>query len=193
MITITDSAQAHFRKLLAQQEDGKVNIRIFVVNPGTSRAECGVSYCPESAVEPTDMRFHYEGFDAMVDPESEPFLEDAFIDLKTDNMGSQLTLKAPHAKSRKVDDNAPLESRIQYILESEVNPQLASHGGQVSLVELTEDAYAILQFGGGCHGCSMVDVTLKEGIEKTLLEKFPELAGVRDVTEHATGDNPYYR
>ncbi|MGL4776766.1 MAG: NifU family protein, partial [Aeromonas veronii] len=108
-------------------------------------------------------------------------------------MGSQLTLKAPNAKMRKVADDAPLIERIEYVLMSEVNPMLAGHGGKVTLVELTEDKLAILQFGGGCNGCSMVDYTLKEGIEKQLLEKFPgELNGVKDATEHQRGDHSYY-
>ncbi|MGR5823483.1 NifU family protein, partial [Escherichia coli] len=65
-------------------------------------------------------------------------------------------------------------------------------GGRVSLMEITEDGYAILQSGGGCNGCSMVDVTLKEGIEKQLLNDFPELKGVRDLTEHQRGEHSYY-
>ena len=65
--------------------------------------------------------------------------------------------------------------RVEYLLQSQINPQLAGHGGRVSLMEITEDGLAILQFGGGCNGCSMVDVTLKEGIEKQLLNEFPEL------------------
>ncbi|SUG81176.1 NfuA Fe-S protein maturation [Salmonella enterica subsp. enterica] len=70
--------------------------------------------------------------------------------------------------------------------------QLAGHGGRVSLMEITDEGYAILQFGGGCNGCSMVDVTLKEGIEKQLLNEFPELKGVRDLTEHQRGEHSYY-
>jgi Fe/S biogenesis protein NfuA len=169
MVNISESAQTHFGKLLSQQESG-TNIRVFVINPGTSKAECGVSYCPPDAVEPQDIRLNFNGFDAVVDAESAPFLEEAEIDFVTDQMGSQLTLKAPNAKARKISDDAPLIERINYMIESEINPQLASHGGQVSLVEVTEDGAAILQFGGGCNGCSMVDVTLKDGIEKQMLE-----------------------
>ena len=69
---------------------------------------------------------------------------------------------------------------------------LESHGGVVSLKEITEDKYAILQFGGGCQGCSMVDVTLKDGVEKTLLESMPELTGVRDMTDHTMDENAFY-
>ncbi|HGM9827835.1 TPA: Fe-S biogenesis protein NfuA [Proteus mirabilis] len=192
MITITDAAQAHFAKLLANQEPN-TQIRVFVINPGTPNAECGVSYCPPDAVEPNDTEIKFEKLSAYIDDISAPFLEDAEIDFVTDQLGSQLTLKAPNAKMRKVADDAPLIERVEYVLQSQINPQLASHGGRVSLMEITEDGYAILQFGGGCNGCSMIDVTLKDGIEKELLNLFPEeLKGVKDLTEHQRGDHSYY-
>ncbi|MDN4502986.1 Fe-S biogenesis protein NfuA [Alteromonadaceae bacterium BrNp21-10] len=192
MINISESAQAHFCKLLSSQDEG-TNIRVFVVSPGTPSAECGVSYCPPDAVEDSDIRLNFTGFDAVVDAESSPFLEQAEIDFITDQMGSQLTLKAPNAKVRKVDNNAPLVERVTYMIESEINPQLAGHGGKVMLAEITPEGIARLQFGGGCNGCSMVDVTLKEGIEKQLIEQFPgELTGVRDATEHEAGEHSYY-
>ncbi|MFM2486103.1 Fe-S biogenesis protein NfuA [Celerinatantimonas yamalensis] len=192
MISISTEAQQHFTKLLDAQPEG-TSIRVFVINPGTPHAECGVSYCPTDSVETDDIQIPFEGFKAMVDAASAPFLEDAEIDFVTDKIGSQLTLKAPNAKMRKVGDDAPLIERVEYVLESEINPNLAAHGGRVTVLELTDDGIAIVQFGGGCNGCSMVDVTLKEGIEKQLLEAFPdELKGVRDSTEHQAGEHSYY-
>ncbi|WP_445766956.1 Fe-S biogenesis protein NfuA [Rheinheimera sp.] len=192
MIKIFEQAQQHFAKLLAKQPAG-THIRVFVVNPGTAQAECGVSYCPPDAVEDTDLRLNFDGFDAVVDAESQPFLVDAEIDFVTDQMGSQLTLKAPNAKVRKVSGDASLIERVQYVIDSEINPQLANHGGRVSVMELTPDGVAVLQFGGGCNGCSQVDLTLKEGIEKELLNRFSgELSGVRDITEHQRGEHSYY-
>ncbi len=191
-ITISDTAQSHFRRLLDQQEEG-TNIRIFVVNPGTPNAECGVSYCPPNAVESSDTELKFTSFSAFIDETSLPFLDEAEIDYVTDPMGSQLTMKAPNAKMKKVADDAPFIERLDYVIQTQVNPQLASHGGRVTLIEVTDDKYAILQFGGGCNGCSMVDVTLKEGIEKQLLAQFPdELVGVKDVTEHQHGEHSYY-
>lgn len=192
MITISESAQEHFVKLLDKQAPN-TRIRVFVVNPGTKSAECGVSYCPEESLESDDIVLPFTGFEAVVDKESEPYLEEAEIDFITDQMGSQLTLKAPNAKARKVADDAPLRERLQYFIEAEVNPGLASHGGNVQIVELTDDGVVILQFGGGCNGCSMVDVTLKEGIEKQMLQHFEgEVTGVKDMTEHQAGEHSYY-
>lgn len=191
MIDITPAAQEHFVKLLSNQPEN-TRIRVFVINPGTASAECGVSYCPENAVEKQDIFFPYEGFETVIDEESKAFLEEASIDYVTDKLGAQLTLKAPNARMRRVDGDAPLAERVDYVIKSEINPQLAGHGGHVNLMEITEEGVAILQFGGGCNGCSMVDVTLKDGIEKQLLELFPEeLKGVKDITEHQHGDHSY--
>ncbi len=144
-------------------------------------------------MEATDTALPFEQLTAYVDELSAPFLDEAVIDFVTDQLGSQLTLKAPNAKMRKVADDAPLIERVEYVLQSQINPQLAGHGGRVSLMEITDEGYAILQFGGGCNGCSMVDVTLKEGIEKELLNMFAgELKGVKDLTEHQRGEHSYY-
>jgi Fe/S biogenesis protein NfuA len=190
IITISESAQQHFRKLLVNQSDG-TQIRVFVINPGTPSAECGVSYCPIDTIEDNDIEEKFEGFSVYIDEISAPFLEETVIDYVMDELGYQLTLKAPNSKMKKVADDAPLIERVNYAIQAQVNPQLASHGGYVSLIELTEDNYVVLQFGGGCNGCSMVDYTLKEGIEKQLLAAFPELAGVKDITEHQAGTHSF--
>lgn len=191
IITVNESAHAHFKKLLSNQPEG-TQIRVFVINPGSFNAECGVSYCPPDSIEEGDIEENHGDFSIYIDEISAPFLEDAVVDFITDELGSQLTLKAPNSKMKKVADDAPLIERVNYVIQSQINPQLAGHGGHVNLVEITEDNYAILQFGGGCNGCSMVDVTLKEGIEKQLLAEFSELAGVKDLTDHQSGSHSYY-
>ena len=107
-------------------------------------------------------------------------------------MGGQLTIKAPNSRLPMISDDSPIEDRVNYILYNEVNPGLAAHGGNVSLEEIFEENVAVLRFGGGCQGCGMVDVTLKNGVEKTLLEQIPQLKEVRDVTDHTVKENAYY-
>jgi Fe/S biogenesis protein NfuA len=113
-------------------------------------------------------------------------------DLEESDEVVELTIKAPNAKLPRVNDDSSLEDRVNYVLYNEVNPALASHGGEVSLVEITDTMVAILQFGGGCQGCSAVDQTLKGGVEKTLLEQIPQLTGVRDTTDHSDTSQAYY-
>jgi Fe/S biogenesis protein NfuA len=192
MIDITESAQAYLVELLSKQEASDVGVRIFITDPGTPMAETCIAYCPEGEQQKTDQRVEYQGFSGWIDARSIPFLEDAVVDYASDRMGGQLTIKAPSAKVPKVSDDSPLEDRINYVLHSQVNPSLAAHGGMVSLVEVVEDSVAILQFGGGCQGCGMVDMTLKEGVEKTLLEQITELTAIRDVTDHSVTENAYF-
>ena len=139
------------------------------------------------------MPIEYEGFTAWFEEKSKPYLVDATVDFQEDRMGGQLTIKAPNARVPNVGPDSPLEDRINYVLYNEINPGLAAHGGVVSLVEIVEDNTAVLEFGGGCQGCAAVDITLKQGVETTLLEQVPDLAAVRDVTDHTVTDNAYYQ
>jgi Fe/S biogenesis protein NfuA len=87
----------------------------------------------------------------------------------------------------------PLALRVSAVLEQAVNPSIASHGGRADLVALDEDdGTAYLRLSGGCQGCAMSQMTLRQGIETTLLEEVPELTRVLDVTDHGSGDNPFY-
>ncbi|MDA0631171.1 MAG: Fe-S biogenesis protein NfuA [Proteobacteria bacterium] len=191
MITITESARDYLEELLSKQE-GALGVRVFINNPGTPRAETCIAYCRSEDIQEEDVEEDFGQFKAWFQGRSIPFLEDALVDYSKDKFGGQLTIKAPNAKMPRVSDDSPVEDRINYILYNEVNPSLAAHGGEVSLVEVTDDQFAILQFGGGCQGCSAVSITLKDGVEKTLLEQVPELAGVRDSTDHTDRSQAYY-
>ena len=192
MVEITESAQTYLIELLSKQEDQDIGIRVFIADPGTPMAETCLAYCRPGEEQDEDQRVDYEGFTAWIDDRSKPFLIDALVDYAEDRMGGQLTIKAPNSKVPQVSDDSPLEDRINYVLHSQVNPGLAAHGGMVNLVEVVEEGIAVLQFGGGCQGCGMVDMTLKDGVERTLLEQLPQLKGVRDVTDHSVTENAYY-
>ncbi len=191
-ITITDAAHDYLSELLEKQNTTGIGIRVFITQPGTPYAETCIAYCKPGEEKVEDTALALKNFTAWIDAVSEPFLEDAVVDYATDRMGGQLTIKAPNAKVPMVNEDSPINERINYYLQTEINPGLASHGGQVSLVDVVEEGIAVLRFGGGCQGCGQADFTLKEGIEKTLLERIPELKGVRDVTDHSNRENAYY-
>ena len=193
MITITEPAQEYLAELLAKQDADGIGIRVFILDPGTPKAETCISFCRPGEEKEDDEREDYPKFHAWVEKRSIPFLEEAVVDYAKDSMGGQLTIKAPNSRLPKIREDSPIEDRINYILYNEINPSLASHGGVVTLEDLIDDSIAILKFGGGCQGCGMVDVTLKEGVEKTLLEKVPGLVAVRDVTDHTNRDNAYFK
>ena len=191
-ITFTEAAQKYLAGLLKRQNVEGIGVRLFVTQPGTPYAETCLAYCKPGEEKEGDLLLELEYFNCHVEGVSEPFLEDAEVDFSEDKLGGQLTIKAPNAKLPNVDEDSPLDQKINYFLQTEINPGLAAHGGMVSLVEI-DDGFAVLQFGGGCQGCSAVDLTLKDGVEKTLVERIPELKGVRDVTDHTVTDNAYFK
>ncbi|MDH3643782.1 MAG: Fe-S biogenesis protein NfuA [Gammaproteobacteria bacterium] len=193
MIEISESAQQYLRELLDKQEESGVSIRVFVAQPGTPHAETCIAYCRPGEEQEGDIAVSFEGFNAWFEERSTPYLAEAMVDYAEDRMGGQLTLKAPNARVPKVGPDAPLEDRINYVLYNEINPGLAAHGGVVSLVELLEDNTAVLEFGGGCQGCAAVDITLKNSVEKSLLEQIPDLTAIKDATDHTDTEHAYYR
>ena len=192
MVEITASAQKYLVELLSKQDEKEVGVRIFIADPGTPQAETCIAYCRQGEAQADDERVEYEGFTAWIDDRSRPFLVDALVDYAEDRVGGQLTIKAPNSRVPQVSDDSSIEDRINYVLHSQINPGLAAHGGMVNLVEVVDDEIAVLQFGGGCQGCGMVDMTLKDGVERTLLEQLPQLKSVRDVTDHSITENAYY-
>lgn len=196
-ITVTEAAQAYLRDLLSKQDSEGIGVRIFVENPGTPRAECCMAYCTRGEEQAEDVRIDYEGFPAYIEGKSVSYLEDAVIDYNKDRFGGQLTFKAPKSKVPSLGEGASLEERINFVLYNEINPGLAAHNGNVSLLEVVNDPEqgltAVLKFGGGCQGCSAVDMTLKQGVETTLKAQIPELARVTDQTDHTVRDNAYYK
>jgi Fe/S biogenesis protein NfuA len=192
MIQISDNAQSYFSHLIRQQDEDGLGLRISVSMPGTPHASCDLQFCPPGSEDPQDHKLSLDGFDFFVEKQSITWLSDAEIDFEEESTGGQLTIRAPGIKGSAPDEDAALKERVQWVLDSEINPMLASHGGQVSLVEVTRDFRVVLQFGGGCQGCGMADVTLKQGISKTLHERFSEITSVDDVTDHESGENPYY-
>ncbi len=191
-LEITPSAQSYLAGLLEKQDGEGMAVRLFISDPGTPKAETCIAYCKPGEEQADDEIMELDGLRAYVDKRSEPFLEDARVDYAEDRLGGQLTIKAPNSRMPRISDDSPLEDKINYVLYNEINPGLAAHGGEVSLEEVVEDV-AILQFGGGCQGCSMVDETLKEGVEKTLLTQIPQLKGVRDVTDHSDSSHAFYK
>lgn len=190
---ITPSAQEYLFDLLSNQEEDTSGIKIFVSEPGTPRAETCIAYAKKEE-DFSDFRFIEEfKFNLYLEEKSIEFLKEAEVNYSPDKFGGTLTIKAPNAKLPQLSTDASIEDKINYVLYSEINPGLAAHGGEVSLIEVLNEQTAILQFGGGCQGCGMVDLTLKDGVERTLLEQVEGLKGVKDVTDHSYTENAYYK
>ena len=193
MIEITTSAQEYFGKLIEQQEMDDIGLHLTVLKPGTPLAACDLQFHVAGQSGEKELEFNYDQFNLYVPVSSERWLDNAKIDFEKSAAGGQLTIKAPGIKGTKPEDSADLADKVAWIIEAEINPGLASHGGIVSLELITDATEVVLRFGGGCQGCGMASVTLQEGIEKTLKGYFPEITAVIDATVHAEGENPYYK
>ena len=191
MIQISESAQTHFRKLIEREALPGLGVRLAAVYPGTSKADVRLEFTESADLRGDEWAIDCTGFTLWLDADSTPFLDGAEIDYVAQSTGGQLQIRAPKIKGEAPAESASLVERVRWLIEHEVNPQLAQHRGHVSLQEVTAEGVVVLRFGGGCHGCGMADVTLKQGIEKTLMDKVPGVTAVRDATDHDTGDAPY--
>ena len=191
MIELSEPALQHFRRLLQTQGGDAIGIRISAVHPGTPKADARLEFCEREDLQGDEWSLDCQGFALYVDANSAPWLDGAQVDYASNATGGQLTIRAPKIKGQVPGADASLSERVQYLLDTEINPMLASHKGRVALERVDEAGVVYLRFGGGCHGCGMVDVTLKNGIEKTMRERIPEVSAIRDATDHASGTAPY--
>lgn len=191
MIQISDSAQAHFRKLIEREDLPGMGVRLAAMHAGTPAADVRLEFAEPQDLHGDEWAIDCEGFTLWLDADSAAFLDGAEIDYTTQSTGGQLQIRAPKIKGEVPAESASLVERVRWTIDHEINPQLAQHRGHVAVQEVTAAGVVVLRFGGGCHGCGMADVTLKQGIEKTLLEKVPGVTAVRDATDHDTGEAPY--
>ena len=192
-ISVSDKAQEYFLKIITKQKMDGLAIRLTATNIGTPGVQCGILYCPKEYITPNDEHFQMKGFEIVIDQSVSEYLDDSIIDLsKNDDGEDLLTFHAPNLNKQDLPADATMFDRLKKFIDSTVSPSLAAHGGAVSLVEVTDDGIVKVKFTGGCLGCSMVGVTLKEGIQTQLNQAFPGMIkDVVDVTEHEVTDKTY--
>ncbi|CAL4324536.1 NifU family protein [Buchnera aphidicola] len=193
MIKISKRAETYLN-ILINKKNQKTNLRISIQHPGTEYAECKISY-DYNTIHPKDIEIKYSNFSIYLNREIVPYFKNSKIDLFKNNLEKQLMLIAPNAKESSIDHtnkNRKLFLKIQSFIESNINTQLSVHGGKITLLNITKSGYIIIKFSGGCNGCSMVDFTLKDGIEKQILKNFPILKGVKDITNHTRGNHSFF-
>lgn len=190
MLTVTEVARK--KVLEVRESEGRKNagLRVIVRNGGTARVEYALHFVePESGL-PGDILVDAGGFNIYIDPDSAPFLKDATLDYVQGPLESGFKVDAPNAAP--APPSGPLAEALQKVIDEKINPAVATHGGWVALVGVDQET-AYLRLGGGCQGCGMANVTLKQGIEVMIREHVPAITRVLDVTDHAGGKNPYYQ
>jgi Fe/S biogenesis protein NfuA len=205
ILTINDRARKRVLEIRAGEEDGD-SLALWVEVVGVSGAEWAYDLYFDLPAEATadDAVQHGDDLTVVIPAESVERLRGASLEMSRDLLNPGLVIvnenKPPQparpaspqiTEPRPENLTGPVAQRVQQVLEQQINPSIASHGGQATLVAV-EDHTAYLRLGGGCVGCGMATVTLSQGIEVAIREAVPEIEHVIDVTDHASGTNPYY-
>ena len=187
-ITFSDVARSKLLEVLTGYPEEVAGLRLKITGR-TSQGFEHVLTIVEKGIEPAD--------DATIQyPDFLLYVEGEHIeDLRGTNVHYEF--KGPNVSGLEFHNpnpvwRDPLAQEIQRIFDEQVNPQIAAHGGFVQLLEL-RGKRAYIEMGGGCQGCGMANVTLKQGIEVAVKEALPEIEELVDITDHQSGDNPYYK
>ena len=189
MLTITDQAQKKIVELMEKSPNPVKGLRVGAASVSPLKVNYRMAFIGEDHEDDGDIVVEFDGFRVFIDAESSATVDEATVDYVEGLMGSGFKIERPRVLPEGVDGD--LVDRVQSVLDEQINPSVAGHGGRVSLIDLKEKT-VFLQLEGGCQGCGMADVTLKQGIEVMIKEAIPEIEEIYDVTDHANGKNPYY-
>ncbi len=186
-LNITDTARARILEFRSAEKKDGLALRVAIRGRGAGGFDYAMRFVEASDRAATDQVIDGGGFEIYVDEDSATNLDGTTIDFVDSPQGSGFKIDNPNPLWKDADAQA-----VQKILDEEINPAVAQHGGFVTLLDV-RDGTAFIQMGGGCQGCGMVDVTLKQGIEVRIRESVPAIREIVDSTDHAGGHNPYYR
>ncbi len=201
IITITERARAKILEIRAQESDDEMYaLRIDITGISGNSFTYELSFEPLEDAEPEDLVQEDDQLPLIIRESSVEDLRGAVLDLSRDLLNPGLVLDNPNTPSPAIFDpgspaadlSGPLAEQVAQLLEQSINPSIAMHGGRADLVGV-EDETVYLRLSGGCQGCGMAQVTLRQGIETAIKHSFPQLRHIVDVTDHAAGTNPYYQ
>jgi Fe/S biogenesis protein NfuA len=187
LLTVTPDARAKIDSVRSSNDFLDALLRVKVAGRSGPRLQYEIALEDPRDRTDADVAVELGGLTVVIDPESADQLAGSTIDLDPGITGGGLRVDNPNEGWRD-----PLARAVQAVLDTRINPGVGGHGGMVSLIDV-RDGTAYMRFGGGCQGCAAVDVTLRAGVEAALRDAVPEITAVVDVTDHAAGENPYYR
>ena len=187
MITVTEAARLKVLELLEKDGRQGLSVRFATAGRGPVTFRYQLGFEPPETRRSDDTVIDAGGFELWVDAVSAPDLEGSTIDYVETLTESGFKIENPNSPWQD-----PVAKAVARVIEDDINPAVATHGGWVSLLDV-KDGVVYIEMSGGCQGCGMANVTLKAGIETRLKEMVPDVREVLDTTDHASGTNPYYR
>lgn len=187
MLTITASAKRKILSVIQAQGQPGDGLRIAIVGRTSSGFTYDMHLVEEGEAAAQDIIVDTGDFPVIIDRDSAPHLQDVVIDYVEGLQQSGFRIGNPNPVW-----TDPKAMAIQELLDTQINPGVATHGGHIELVDV-RDNVVYIRFSGGCQGCGMVGVTLNQGVEEAIREAFPEIREIIDTTDHEAGTNPYYQ
>jgi len=199
VLSITDKALAKILDIISEEPDSdELGLEIRVTGVRDGKFSYDLAMIGAQDIGPADHLEAHGKLKVVIPTDSVENLTGATLDVDRDLLNPGLALDNPNGPSPRIATDGPppeltgpLEQQVVQVLDQQINPSIAAHGGVAELVSV-EAGIAYLRLGGGCQGCGMASVTLSQGIEHAIREAIPEITAVIDVTDHASGQNPYY-
>lgn len=198
LMSVTEEAVERIIEI-RDQEPGEDEYGLLIEITGLQGAQFGysLSFVPLGETGNTDHIESHGDLTVIIPAADASNMAGAVLAMSSNPMTPGLAIDNPNNPSPTIpsapagDLTGPLAEQVAQVLDQQVNPAIAAHGGHARLVS-EENGVVYLQLGGGCQGCGMAAVTLRQGIEQILRESIPEIVEIVDVTDHQSGDNPYY-
>ncbi|MBI4537940.1 MAG: NifU family protein [Gemmatimonadetes bacterium] len=193
MLTFTETAREMVLSYLGQPGMESLALRISVNGGSPLAPDYEFVLVDEGETAPEDIVLDMDGFKVVLNAESAKRIEGSTVDYVQRLTEEGFEVRNPNlAPAPRPALNGPLAERVATIISERINPAIAAHGGHIALVDVKEnDVY--IEMSGGCQGCGMARITLRQGIERMIREALPEVRSIYDVTDHAAGMNPYYQ
>lgn len=198
LMSVGDEARERIIEIRDQEPgDEEFGLLIEITGVRGMQFDYSLSFVAVSEAGETDLVERHGGLAIIIPAAHADNMRGAVLDMSSNPMAPGLAIDNPNNPSPVMpaappgDLSGPIAERVAQVLAEQVNPAIASHGGQARLIS-EENGVVYLQLGGGCQGCGMAAVTLRQGIERILREAVPDIVEVVDVTDHQSGENPYY-
>ncbi len=199
IVEITDAAKDKILALRDAEGIEDLHLGLRITGVGAQGFIYETAFLRTEDLGTTDLIEDHGGLPVAISLDSVENLRGAVLDLSNDGAGPGLVMRNPNVPTPELPGGelgdleltGTPEEKVRTLLEQRINPAIASHGGVAHLVSV-EDSTAMLELGGGCQGCGLAAVTLRQGIERAILEAIPEIDEVVDVTDHSLGTNPFY-
>ena len=186
LIQLTPIAKERVKSIIDSEDLEVEGLRVSITGRTASTFEYSLGL--EVELHPDDVVIDLGDLKVLVDSQSMDSLKGSIIDYVEDLNASGFRVDNPNQPTW--DDSRA--QKIQELIDTRINPSVASHGGNIQLLDVTEDSVYV-HMGGGCQGCGQASATLKQGVQTMIQEEFPEIVNVIDTTDHAAGTNPYYQ